>query len=310
MRISSAGPVGPDILLRAGGRRSTLTTQLQLGAFACPFRGHSLHGVDGGQGPPVVFLHNGGTSSRIWLEVMERLAPRHRVLALDHLGYGDSSKPEANYTLQLHADAIEAALAAAGIGPATLVGNCLGSAVALTLALRHPERVRGLVLCNTLTEETLLHGDVAPLYRLMRRLRPVGAALQRLVDARIPPRWAFRVFLPALFAQPSLLPAGLVDDLRSRFADPTMLRVLGSLLQHLGSFAPLDRARRPPGLGPVYSVWGEKNRVLYLEGGRAFAARLGVDRELVFEGCGHLLMCERPEKLAAVIEEASRAGGA
>lgn len=98
-------------------------------------------------GPPVVLLHGLTMSSR----TMERLAaslPDHRVLLLDFHGHGKSSKPRQphRYLVSEFADDVVALLDHLEIETAVIGGLSLGANVAYEVALRHPERVRALVL--------------------------------------------------------------------------------------------------------------------------------------------------------------------
>ena len=98
-------------------------------------------------GPPVVLLHGLTMSSR----TMERLAaslPDHRVLLLDLHGHGKSSKPRQpdRYLITEFADDVVALLDQLDIATAVIGGLSLGANVAYEVALRHPERVRALVL--------------------------------------------------------------------------------------------------------------------------------------------------------------------
>jgi pimeloyl-ACP methyl ester carboxylesterase len=98
-------------------------------------------------GPPVVLLHGLTMSSR----TMERLAgslPDHRVLLLDLHGHGKSTTPRRpdRYLVSEFADDVVALLDHLGIDEAVVGGLSLGANVAYEVALRHPARVRALVL--------------------------------------------------------------------------------------------------------------------------------------------------------------------
>ena len=98
-------------------------------------------------GPPVVLMHGLTLSSR----TMERLAaslPEYRVLLLDLHGHGKSSAPRRSdrYLVSEFADDVVALLDHLGIEQAVLGGLSLGANIAYEVALRHPERVRALIL--------------------------------------------------------------------------------------------------------------------------------------------------------------------
>jgi pimeloyl-ACP methyl ester carboxylesterase len=102
---------------------------------------------EAGSGPGVVCIHCNASSSSQWRPLMERLAPRHRVLAPDTHGAGRGPAWPTDRRLTLHDEValLEPVLARAG-APFTLVGHSYGAAVALLAALRQPERVHALVL--------------------------------------------------------------------------------------------------------------------------------------------------------------------
>jgi pimeloyl-ACP methyl ester carboxylesterase len=105
---------------------------------------------EAGSGPAVVCLHSNASSSSQWRELIERLAPRHHVLAPDLYGAGKSPDwhSERHITLREEAALIEPLLARAHAadGPLVLVGHSHGAAVALIAALVDPARVRAMVL--------------------------------------------------------------------------------------------------------------------------------------------------------------------
>jgi pimeloyl-ACP methyl ester carboxylesterase len=98
-----------------------------------------------GDGPPVVLLHGLGLSRAVFDPVLPALSSRFRVLRLDLRGHGASPAPDPPVPY-VHADDVRATLDALGLDRVDLVGQSLGGAVAVDLALAHPERVRRLAL--------------------------------------------------------------------------------------------------------------------------------------------------------------------
>lgn len=102
---------------------------------------------EAGSGPGVVCLHSNASSSSQWRGLMERLAPKFRVLAPDSYGAGKSPAWPADRRVSLHDEAalLEPVFVRAG-EPFALVAHSYGAAVALIAALERPRRVRALAL--------------------------------------------------------------------------------------------------------------------------------------------------------------------
>lgn len=102
-------------------------------------------------GPAVVLVQGLGLSSRFWFDQPERLirAGIPRVVVLDNRGTGRSDKPRRPYRLPQMADDVARVIDEAKAGPATLVGISMGGMIVQHVAMRHPEKVRGLVLLAT-----------------------------------------------------------------------------------------------------------------------------------------------------------------
>jgi pimeloyl-ACP methyl ester carboxylesterase len=99
-------------------------------------------GGDGGA--DVLLIHAGVNDRRSWRHVVERLSPRHRCVAFDTRGYGDTRYEREDGWSPI-GDAL-AVLDAAGVERAVVIGCSMGGEPAVDLALAHPDRVRGLVL--------------------------------------------------------------------------------------------------------------------------------------------------------------------
>lgn len=94
----------------------------------------------------LVFLHYYGGSSRTWDAVAAQMAPRYRIVATDHRGWGRSDAPADGYRIaDLAADA-EGVIAALGLQRYVLVGHSMGGKVAQLVASRRPHGLEGLIL--------------------------------------------------------------------------------------------------------------------------------------------------------------------
>ena len=102
-----------------------------------------------GDGPdPLVCLHGITAQHRAFNGLARNLVPAYSLAAVDLRGRGDSEKPESGYGLDTHASDAIRTLDHLGLETTVLVGHSMGGFVALQTALRHPDRVRALVLLD------------------------------------------------------------------------------------------------------------------------------------------------------------------
>jgi len=98
---------------------------------------------DASEGPPVLLLHAGIADRTMWEDVMPMLAERHRVVAPDFRGFGETALPDGPF---VYAADVAALLDGLGIERAHVIGVSMGGHVALDLALAKPHLVDRLVL--------------------------------------------------------------------------------------------------------------------------------------------------------------------
>lgn len=101
-----------------------------------------------GEGVPIACIHGGGSSALLWSDAVEELGRLGRVISYDRRGCGRSERPEPyeRTSVAEQADDAAALLEALSAPAAVVIGRSYGGAVAIDLALRHPDRVRALVL--------------------------------------------------------------------------------------------------------------------------------------------------------------------
>jgi len=113
----------------------------------------SVNGVDlvyleQGQGAPVVFVHGAFMDHRAWEAQREAVAQRHRYIALTQRYFGTAPWPDSGekFSLATHADDLAVFIRELKAGPVRVVGWSYGGAIALALAVQHPELVKSLFL--------------------------------------------------------------------------------------------------------------------------------------------------------------------
>jgi 2-hydroxymuconate-semialdehyde hydrolase len=108
---------------------------------------------DVGEGFPLLLIHGSGPGVSAWANwrtVMPELARRSRVIAPDMVGFGFTERPAGQqYNMDVWVEQAVGLLDALGLERADLVGNSFGGALAMAIAIRHPQRVRRLVLMGS-----------------------------------------------------------------------------------------------------------------------------------------------------------------
>ena len=127
--------------------------------------GVQLHYVERGLGPPLVLLHGNGSMIQDFESsgLIDWAAENYRVIAFDRPGFGHSDRPRnIVWTPTAQAELIASALHRLSISHAIVLGHSWGASVAVALALKHPDLVKGLVLASGYYYPSL-RLDVVPL---------------------------------------------------------------------------------------------------------------------------------------------------
>lgn len=132
----------------------------------------SLFMVAAGSGAPILYVHGNLASSRWFSRVME--IPGFRTVALDLPNFGRSSAMDGEPDLLAYAEVLARFIELEKMDRPIVVGHSLGGAVAQALAVRHPDRVRALVLVDSSAPDGLKSPpERYPLYEMMRANRAI-----------------------------------------------------------------------------------------------------------------------------------------
>jgi pimeloyl-ACP methyl ester carboxylesterase len=110
--------------------------------------GHDVAGP--AEGPPILFIHATRLTRAMWAPQVQRLSSAYRIITVDLPGHG--TRAADRFTLDAAADVVVETIDDAADGRAIVVGLSLGGYVAMHVAARTPDRVRGLVIAGATAE--------------------------------------------------------------------------------------------------------------------------------------------------------------
>jgi len=259
--------------------------------------GHSIFYVVKGEGDPLILIHGFGAGLWIWEKVIDPLSASFKVYALDLIGHGFSDRPKIAYRPVTYVHFLKNFMDAVEIEKATLIGNSMGGGVAWAMAIQFPERVKRIVLINSVPPDVL------------------GRVRNKTFKAL-----AFIEWIPLL---PYLVIAGrdrdsikevlqeCVDDLKkitpeivdrqyqiSNIKGTTW--VLSSTLNHAREALQLKASLSKLSL-PTLLVWGDKDLLFPMDVGEDLHRSIPGSRLQVIHGSGHIPMWETPDEVYKAI---------
>lgn len=245
---------------------------------------------DGDDGLSVVLIHGTAGAINWWDELIPRISPHRRVVALDLLGYGGSAKPGSDYSIDTQAALVAQVLSKIGISRAVVVGHSMGGSVAVALTAAAPDLVAGLVLIDTSPDREA--GGLSLTARAAR-MPVIGPLIWRLA-----PDTMVRKSLTQAFAPGTPVADKYVDDLRAM-----------TYPAYQGSARALDRYAKAASLPkrlsgtdiPLLVIFGEKDQIYPAREAISGYADLPQVKTVLIAGSGHSPQIETPKRTAAEI---------
>lgn len=260
--------------------------------------GRSIHYLDAGpkSDRPLVFIHGLGGSLSSWQFLMGGLSGAHRMTALDLPGHGNSSKnapSEVDYSVPGLASDIAAALGSSKRKPAVVVGHSMGGAVAMQLAIDHPELIAGLVLIDSAGLGASISDELVQLM------------------AGKPGADTARALLTLFFADKKLVNdrgieemAGFQQDGGWEAQQALAKAAFPGGRQHSALRDSLSRIDKP-----VLLIWGENDRVIPLADAVAALSDFPDALLKVLPNIGHVPQVEQPATVATAVDRFVRSIG-
>jgi pimeloyl-ACP methyl ester carboxylesterase len=268
--------------------------------------GHRIFAVDlppvDEQAEPVVILHGFPTSSYDWHHVIDDLARRRRVIALDFLGFGLSAKPDRRYSIELQCDVTEVLLDQLGVDRFALVTHDMGDSVGGELLARQIDGTSGL----TTSRRVVTNGSI---YLDLAQLTAGQQYLLSLPDERAWPQLgeAAEVLRGSLAATcaPAMVPSDAELDAH---VELILLEGGETFLPRTIRYIEDRRAREERYTGAIEDhpsaltiVWGDEDPIAVVAMAHQLAGRRPDATLRILEGVGHYPMLEAPERFGAAV---------
>jgi pimeloyl-ACP methyl ester carboxylesterase len=257
----------------------------------------NLHKEVYGTGDPILCLHGLGASTFSWRHFIKPFSQNHKLILVDNKGCGESPKPtDTHYSIEEHTDAIYRIIIEENLTNLTLIGNSLGGAIALLLAIRlqeqEPGRLSRLVLIDSAADKRFVPAHLT----LARSI--LGAPLIHLSPRKL----AARIILRLCYFD------------RKKITREQVRAYARPMESWGGRHALLQTARQciPPNadellakvknlIVPTFILWGREDRIIPLRVGELLHEVIPNSTLEIIERCGHIPQEEKPDETIARI---------
>jgi pimeloyl-ACP methyl ester carboxylesterase len=247
-----------------------------------------------GPGRDIFLLHGFASSTYTWNKVIPHLAKKgYHVWALDMKGAGWSDKPkDAKYDTFTLMQEVNRWMDAVGLKDVVFVGNSLGGAITLLMALEHPDKTGDIVLIDSAGY------PIEKPFVIKIAKMPLAAEVAKLFFGK----WIITRNLNEVYFNDDLITEETIDAYYNRMRTENVLDAKVALARSLDFDAFAHYVKRLPDIkNRALIIWGENDEWIPLESGHKFKRDLPNSILVVLPQCGHVPQEEKPEETAGII---------
>lgn len=264
--------------------------------------GLKVHYRDQGRrdGPVIVMVHGFGASLETWEPWVQRLGSQYRIVTLDLPGFGLTSAPK-GYTLTRtgFVEVVDGVTTKLGLPKFVLVGNSMGGGVAWNYALKHPDRLQGLVLVDAAGwPQQRADGRDGPfIFKVLRN--PVGRFLIKDLDTTAMTRAGLKdAFAPT----PEMVDEPMVTRYVELSRAPGHKDIIMGLM---GGFDPADAASKAKLSAisvPTLVMHGDTDKLIPVSHAALFGDAIPGATVIIYPKVGHVPMEQIADRSAADLD--------
>lgn len=233
----------------------------------------------------IVMIHGFGANRDNWLRFARHFTSRYHVIALDLPGFGESGKPDIDYSVAGQTARLHDFINVLGLETPNLIGNSMGGHIAALYAARYPSQVASVAL---LDNAGIASPQTSEMFQMIERGEPNPLVVRQPED--------FEKLMRFVFVSPPPMP----DALKRHFAEQSMANRTHYdqiFTQLRDRYVPLE-PELPKIQAPTLVLWGDQDRVLDVSSIEVMKPLLKKPTVVVMKDCGHAPMLERPDETA------------
>jgi haloalkane dehalogenase len=218
------------------------------------------------QQPPIMLLHGFGGSIGHWRHNFAEIADDYTVYALDLVGFGASRKPQTVYKIDLWVEQLHDFWRTFIRKPMVIVGNSIGSLVALVAAATYPEMVKSLIMVSLFdpsAEQELIPRWLLPAVNFLK-MSVVPPCLLKRIFYIVRQPWLARRWAKFAYANHTAIDDELMEIFLAPARDKEAANAFAAILRGMIGiyFAPNVRRFLPKMKVPMLLIWGHRDRLI------------------------------------------------
>jgi pimeloyl-ACP methyl ester carboxylesterase len=261
--------------------------------------GVKIHFIEMGQGLPLLFLHGLGGSWKDWTANLQSFCSSYQVMAIDFPGFGDSDKPEVDYSIEWLTVMVENFLQERKLNQIRVVGHSMGALVALNLAARPDSRVKILTVIDAVGI-----GDKAEFlsHALTKRIMGPDSRWESIEEVL---KDEFKSMIEGFIKgqKPRTSKEFFESVPKSPFTGKPLLPMTPPV-QMSASIIDFDIGPRLSLIRqPTLILWGAKDPIAPPQDASYLKSKIPQATLLMLEGCGHSPMQEQPGRFNQEVQK-------